>query len=216
MSMRWSWTKKPGLTQRNTSVRPPPGGNPSGGGVGAGSSNPFGNVLPAGPAGPNAKPAAPPTIVQQGGQPSTVPAKKITSKPKARSGDEYRRPTAVAEPVPVAEPTPPHMSKLSPSDRVNTITHLADTTTKAAKHVVAHANQAVQGASQMKDPKSAAKNAPSVQHNAQHTAAHALEVMDHATKLGKAVAKYPGAKAAAAELNQPAPSKKPQPPKRGK
>lgn len=69
MSMRYSFVKKPGLTQRNTSVRPPPGGNPSGGGVGAGSSSPFGNVLAAGPASErqaqasgNDRPAGRPTV----------------------------------------------------------------------------------------------------------------------------------------------------------
>ncbi|SRR5712692_8731201 len=95
------------------------------------------------------------------------------------------------------------INKLSPKDRVNTVTHLAETVDYNSRHVAAHAKEA-KAQARSKDPK--AKE--SVKFNTDHLVKHAKDVSLHAKKLTEHLGKYPSVKAAQKELAESPASRK--------
>ena len=104
----------------------------------------------------------------------------------------------------------PNPDKLSPRDRVATIAHLADTIEHNAQHSYNHARSAARMSKRLKDD----PNAETVRHNAEHSLKHASDVREHAMKLVKHLAQYPGAAAAYNELTTSSPSSVPSPRKK--
>lgn len=102
------------------------------------------------------------------------------------------------------------MDKLSPADRVATVTHLAHTLKQASGHAFVHAKVAAQRAAKLRDT---VPGVESLQHNAAHSAKHLLEINEHAGKLEDHLKAFPGVASAAAELEQASPSRTPSPPK---
>jgi hypothetical protein len=98
--------------------------------------------------------------------------------------------------------------ELSPHDRISTIAHLTDTVASNGRHAFVHVKEAAKQAKKLKG-----SQATTVQHNIAHGQKHLDEVVDHAKKLGDALARYPGVAAMEKELNQAIPSRKPGPPK---
>lgn len=188
-----NWSKPGKLTARNSSPRPPPSGTSSG--AQPSLTNPFGGTLPAASGtAPNAKPGAPPTIVQQQGQPATAPAKKTTSNPKARTGDEYRAPDA-----------PKPIEQLSPKDRTATAAHLASTVAGNLGHGTVHLEAANKIVKRLKGHPEAA----TLKHNLNHASKHVTEAAEHAEKLNQHLSQLPGVQGAVDELAEATPMDKP-------
>lgn len=104
----------------------------------------------------------------------------------------------------------PTMEKLSPADRVATVTHLAHTLQQAGGHAFVHAKASAQQAARLRGK---VPGMETLQHNAAHAANHVTEVVEHAKKLEDHLKAFPSVASAASELQQVSASKTPSPPK---